>query len=126
VNVLPENNDICEVRVIHPEEVEEARKTLPEGEVSARMAELFKAMGDRNRLRILLCLGRGEMCVCDLSATLELSESLVSHQLRVLRNLHLVRFRKEGKMVFYSLDDQHVELLLKQGLDHVREEIGLD
>lgn len=123
---MPENNDICEVRVIHPEEVEEARKTLPEGEVSARMAELFKAMGDRNRLRILLCLGRGEMCVCDLSATLELSESLVSHQLRVLRNLHLVRFRKEGKMVFYSLDDQHVELLLKQGLDHVREEIGLD
>lgn len=123
---MPENNDICEVRVIHPEEVEEARKTLPEGEVSARMAELFKAMGDRNRLRILLCLGRGEMCVCDLSEALELSESLVSHQLRVLRNLHLVRFRKEGKMVFYSLDDQHVELLLKQGLDHVREEIGLD
>jgi len=123
---LPEDNDICEVRVIHPEEVEEARKTLPEDEVSARMAELFKAMGDRNRLRILLCLGRGEMCVCDLSAALELSESLVSHQLRVLRNLHLVRFRKEGKMAFYSLDDQHVELLLKQGLDHVREETGLD
>lgn len=123
---MPENNDICEVRVIHPEEVEAARKILPEDEVSARVAELFKAMGDRNRLRILLCLGRGEMCVCDLSAALELSESLVSHQLRVLRNLHLVRFRKEGKMVFYSLDDQHVELLLEQGLDHIREETGLD
>lgn len=109
----------------HPEEVELARKIMPKDEVSARMAELFKAMGDRNRLRILLCLSRGEMCVCDLSEALELSESLVSHQLRVLRNLHLVRFRKEGKMAFYSLDDQHVELLLKQGLDHVGEEIGL-
>jgi len=122
---LPKNDGICEVRVIHPEEVEEARKSLPEDEVSARMAELFKAMGDRNRLRILLCLVRGEMCVCDLSAALELSESLVSHQLRVLRNLHLVRFRKEGKMAFYSLDDRHVELLLRQGLDHVGEEAGL-
>lgn len=122
---MPKNDGICEVRVIHPEEVEAARETMPEDEVSARMAELFKAMGDRNRLRILLCLVHGEMCVCDLSAALELSKSLVSHQLRVLRNLHLVRFRKEGKMAFYSLDDRHVELLLRQGLDHVGEEAGL-
>jgi DNA-binding transcriptional ArsR family regulator len=91
---------------------------LPEATVE-RLAETFAALSDPTRLRIICSLAAGEMCVCDLAATLGVSASAVSHQLRLLRNLRLVRFRRAGKAVFYALDDDHVLTLLDQGLAHV-------
>lgn len=86
----------------------------------SRMAALFKAMGDPTRLRIVSALNLGERCVRDIALSVGLSQSAVSHQLKLLRDLHLVRTRKEGRRVYYSLDDDHVHSLFRQGLDHVR------
>jgi ArsR family transcriptional regulator, lead/cadmium/zinc/bismuth-responsive transcriptional repressor len=86
-----------------------------------RLAETFRALGDPTRVRILDALSKAELCVCDLAARLSLSESAVSHQLRLLRSLRLVRSRRAGRMVFYTLDDDHITGLFAQGLEHVRE-----
>jgi len=113
--------DVCDVRCIHRERVTAARaSTLLAGEYEA-MAALFKAMGDPNRLRILWALGAGEMCVCDLAALLTSSESAVSHQLRLLRQMALVNNRRQGQVLYYRLNDDHVHTLIHQALDHVRE-----
>lgn len=113
--------DLCQVRAIHGDRIERAAKNaLPEHEC-IRLSHLFKAMGDPTRLRILVALEEGEMCVCDLAAHLAISESAVSHQLRQLRQLHLVARRRQGPILYYSLDDDHVSRLLRLGLDHVRE-----
>ena len=87
------------------------------------IAEMFKILSDPTRVRILQCLFSGELCVCNIARLLKTSQSAVSHQLRILRANRLVKYRRHGKMVFYSLDDHHVELLLDQASDHVREEI---
>ncbi|WP_243546867.1 ArsR/SmtB family transcription factor [Pseudodesulfovibrio tunisiensis] len=86
------------------------------------LAELFKALGDYTRVRILFALSQSELCVCALAEVLEMSQSAISHQLRLLRAAKLVRYRKEGKNVFYALDDEHVRNLLTQGYDHILEE----
>lgn len=86
------------------------------------MAELFKALGDYTRVRILHALSVSELCVCALAEVLEMSQSAISHQLRLLRAARLVRYRKEGKNVFYALDDEHVEMLLNQGFAHISED----
>ena len=91
------------------------------GDSGTGLAETFRALGDPTRVRILDALSHGELCVCDLAAVLSLSQSAVSHQLRFLRSLRLVKPRREGRMVFYSLDDRHVVDLLQQGLRHVEE-----
>lgn len=88
-------------------------------EVSLRLAEIFKVLGDPTRLKLLGLLSANEMCVNDISDALSMTQSAISHQLRVLRNAHLVRFRREGKEALYSLDDEHVLVLLRQGLAHV-------
>ena len=119
-------SETCEERIIHPEKVNKAREGALSEETAKRLAETFKALGDQTRAKILHILSLEELCVCDISASLGVSESLVSHQLRVLRNLRLVRSRKEGKVVYYSLNDDHVSKLLGQGLDHVTEERHLD
>nr|WP_153726497.1 metalloregulator ArsR/SmtB family transcription factor [Heliorestis convoluta] len=85
------------------------------------LAQLFKALGDPTRVRILHVLSRGELCVCDLASLLEMSQSAISHQLRQLRHLGLLRYRKEGKMVYYQLDDQHMVKIFEEGLEHIRE-----
>jgi ArsR family transcriptional regulator len=85
------------------------------------LAETFKVLGDSTRVRILDALARAELCVCDLARLLGLSDSAVSHQLRVLRGMRLVRPRRDGKMIFYTLDDQHIVRLFEQGLEHVEE-----
>lgn len=113
------NKDVCEVQSVHQEKVARLRRSV-EGEDIVRLAEIFKAMGDGTRIRILHALSREELCVCDLVDFLQASQSAVSHQLRVLRNLRLVKFRKEGKMAYYSLDDEHIAMLLDQGLNHIR------
>ncbi|KJS20357.1 MAG: ArsR family transcriptional regulator [Clostridiaceae bacterium BRH_c20a] len=111
---------ICEVNCIHEEITNEVKKEmLAIGEIQS-LSAIFKAFGDPTRLRILHCLMQAEMCVCDLCFVLEMSQSAVSHQLRVLRNLRLVKHRKEGKNVFYSLDDDHIFKILAEGLEHVR------
>ena len=90
------------------------------------LAETFRALGDLTRVRMLDALARSELCVQDLAARLHLTESAVSHQLRLLRNMRLVRTRREGRLVFYALDDQHIVGLFEQGLEHVEEREGRD
>jgi ArsR family transcriptional regulator len=111
----------CQVRAIHEDAVQVARvSALPETEVE-RMAKLFKVLGDPTRTRILRSLTGGELCVCDISHVLDMSISSVSHQLRVLREQDLVKPRKAGKIVFYSLADPHVLALHDTALEHIRE-----
>ena len=115
------DDDACQVRVIHLDRVKQARENdLPARDL-ARLSSLFNALGDPTRLRLVLALRQGEMCVCDLAALLGVSESAVSHQLRRLRDLALVRARRDAQCLYYSLDDHHVAELLGIGLDHARE-----
>ncbi len=111
----------CQIRHIHTENVAKATGAIPKIEVIQNLADLFKALGDPTRLKIVTALLAVELCVCDLSAVCGLSESAVSHQLRILRNLRIVKYRRAGKIVYYQLDDSHVETLVKQSLEHIFE-----
>jgi len=114
-------SDVCEVYFVNEKHVEKARKAIsPEREVLA-VSEMFRNLGDPTRVKILQALAVEELCVCDLAKLLGVSESATSHQLRVLRSQKLVRFRREGKMAYYSLDDEHVDSLMRVVLRHVRE-----
>ena len=116
-------NDVpeCEVFQQDPEAVDAVVAGLAEPEELQDVADLFKVLGDPTRVKILQALWQHELCVCDLSGVLDMSVSAVSHQLRLLRAARLVAFRKDGKMVFYQLKDQHVQRLFEQALEHVRE-----
>ncbi len=114
-------DDRCRCRMIHADRVARAKGAALAGKEIDDLAQLFKAMGDPNRVRLLWALEQGEMCVCDLAAYLGVSESAVSHQLRLLRQLHLVANRRQGPVLYYRLDDDHVSRLLRVALDHVRE-----
>jgi DNA-binding transcriptional ArsR family regulator len=117
--------DVCEIYYVNEEHVRSARRVLsPEREILS-LAEIFRTLGDPTRVKILQALSVEEPCVCDLAKLLGISESATSHQLRVLRSQKLARFRKEGKMAFYSLDDAHIDSLMKEALRHVREGAGL-
>ena len=116
-----EGTDLCDCRVIHPERIEKARKEALAAEVSEDLCQIFKALADPTRLNILIALGQEEMCVCDLAALLGVSESAVSHQLRHLRTLRLVRNRRDGKILYYRLADEHVSELVRVALEHVLE-----
>ena len=114
-------SDLCETRVIHEEKIKQARdNALGVGDVDL-VTRTFKAMGDPTRLRILWALGLGELCVCDLAALHEITESAVSHQLRTLRHLDLVINRREGTILYYRLNDHHVSQLINMALEHVWE-----
>lgn len=110
-----------EFLVIHEDIVEKVKSELPPDEILYDLAELFKVFGDTTRIRILYALFESELCVNDMAQLLGLSQTAVSHQLRVLKNNKLVRFRKEGKIVFYSLDDDHVRSIIEMGMEHVEE-----
>lgn len=110
----------CDECVVHLEAVRAARRQIPPGPLLGDAASLFAALGDVTRLRIVAALAAQELCVCDLAAAIGQGESAVSHQLRVLRTLRLVRSRREGRRVYYTLDDDHVRLLYGQALDHAR------
>lgn len=110
-----------EFLVIHEDVVEKLKSELPPDEILYDLAELFKVFGDTTRIRILYALFESELCVNDMAQLLGLSQTAVSHQLRVLKNNKLVRFRKEGKIVFYSLDDDHVRSIIEMGMEHVEE-----
>ena len=109
----------CEIETIHPENVRLARAGLLDGDSAQTLAETFEALADPNRLRLISALFGQELCVCDLAAVLGMSQSAVSHQLRYLRALHLVRARKDGRVVYYNLDDDHIRDLFQRGLEHV-------
>jgi len=115
------NPDLCEKQCLHLDRVEQVRGGMLTDEAAEGLAEIFGLLGDRTRVRILHALTLGELCVCDISAVLGTTSSAVSHQLRLLRTAKLVKSRKEGKNVFYSLDDEHVRQLFDQGLEHVLE-----
>ena len=113
--------EVCNCSVIHQEAVNKVRANmLDEGQLFD-LAELFKIFGDSTRINILNALTISEMCVCDIAAALNMTQSAISHQLRVLKQSKLVKYRKEGKIVYYSLDDQHVNQILDQGLIHLNE-----
>jgi ArsR family transcriptional regulator len=120
---MPASADIdrCDCNVIHEDVVNAVREKLPKEELLLDLADLFKVFGDSTRVRIISALLHSEMCVCDIAALLGMTKSAISHQLRELRQSKLVKYRKEGKVVYYSLDDQHVETLFNQGLSHVSE-----
>ena len=116
-----QTEDRCQIRCIHQERVAQALASAPATSECDGLAQLFKAMGDCSRLRILQALAEEEMCVCDLAGYLGVSESAVSHQLRLLRQLRLVANRREGPVLYYRLADQHVSQLIRLALEHVRE-----
>ena len=113
--------DVCERRVIHEDRVARARDHLMNYPGIDAMADLFKAAADTGRLKIMLALAVQEMCVCDIAALLEVSESAASHQIRILRNMNLVKNRREGQVLYYRLVDDHVRQLVQVARDHVHE-----
>ncbi|MBT3311972.1 MAG: winged helix-turn-helix transcriptional regulator [Desulfobacterales bacterium] len=118
------NEDICDVRVIHMDKINRARsEEIPE-KFLERMTMTYKILGDPTRLRILMALKDNEMCVCDLAAFTGLTESAVSHQLRRLRDLSFVKKRRDGQILYYSIDDKHINELVEVGLTHVSEYFG--
>lgn len=113
--------DCCDQVFVHEELVEKVNKEMPEEEELYDLAELFKVFGDSTRIRILFVLFEAEVCVCDLAEVLHMTQSAVSHQLRILKQAKLVNARREGKSVFYSLADDHVRTIIAQGREHIEE-----
>lgn len=111
----------CEAVFVDEAKVAAVRKVLEPDGVLNHLAETFRALADPSRVKILSALAHEELCVCDLAKLLGVTQSAVSHQLRILRNLRLVKYRREGKSAYYSLDDHHIELLLNEGMKHVKE-----
>ncbi len=111
----------CETVQVHRDIVEKVNAEMPDEEVLYDLAELFKLFGDSTRIKILYVLFAAELCVCDIAQLLGMSQSAISHQLRALKQAKLVRYRREGKQVFYALADGHVRTILGQGMEHVGE-----
>lgn len=111
----------CSCTIIHDDVIEKVKEALPKDEILYDLAELFKAFGDSTRVKILCALFESEMCVCDLAAILGISQSAVSHQLRTLKSSRLVKFKKVGKVVYYSLEDDHIKHIFNEGFKHIIE-----
>jgi len=113
----------CDLHVLDADRVAQVREQMEPEPVFQELAETFAAMGDPTRVKIIFALSHSELCVCDLAALLGVSVSAVSHQLRLLRSLRIVKFRREGRLAYYSLDDHHITTLLSQGLEHVGDRV---
>lgn len=111
----------CDITVIHEDIIEKVRGSMPQEEDLFNLAEFFKVFGDTTRIRILYALFQSEMCVCDIAHLLGMTQSAISHQLRVLKQSKLVKFRKDGRVVYYSLDDDHIKAIFDQGYQHIQE-----
>ena len=105
----------------HLDIIDKVKKNMPKEETLFDIAELFKVFGDSTRMKIICCLFKSEMCVCDIAEIINATQSAVSHQLRVLKQAKLVKYRKEGKTVYYSLSDKHVEIIFNMALEHIEE-----
>jgi ArsR family transcriptional regulator len=114
-------DDTCEVTCINREKVAAVHEMMQTDGIVKKLAEIFKVLADPTRTRVLYALSQDELCVCDLACLLGKTQSAISHQLRVLRNLDLVKYHKEGKIAYYSLNDEHVRTLFREGLEHVME-----
>ncbi len=113
--------DRSECTVIHEEVIETVRESMPADELIIKLADTYKVFSDATRLRILFALGEEEMCVCDIATLLGMTMSAVSHQLRILKQTNLVKNRRDGKTVYYSIADSHVETILSNGMEHILE-----
>ena len=114
--------ECCETTEVHEELLKVVQEKMPEEERLYDLAELFKVFGDSTRIRILFVLFEAEVCVCDLAEALNMTQSAISHQLKILKQNKLVKSRREGKSIFYSLADGHVRTMIDQGMEHVEEE----
>ena len=122
--VMPGQNeplDCCEENRIQQDNLQKVQSDLPDDEILYDLAELFKVFGDSTRIKILYALFESEMCVCDIAQLLNMNQSAISHQLRILKQNQLVKSRREGKAVFYSLADGHVRTIINQGMEHIME-----
>jgi DNA-binding transcriptional ArsR family regulator len=121
-NMLDQNDvERCEYIHAHEDIIRKVTQEMPEDEILYDLAELFKIFGDSTRIKILYVLFESEMCVCDIAQLLNMTQSAISHQLRALKQSKLVKYRREGKTVFYSLADGHVRTIINQGMEHVAE-----
>ncbi|MFZ5800461.1 MAG: ArsR/SmtB family transcription factor [Candidatus Omnitrophota bacterium] len=121
---IKSKDSVCEVLCINKKKVAGVRKIMkPDGTI-IKLTQTFSALGDPTRIRIIFALSKEELCVCDIAQLLGMSHSAISHQLRVLRNMDLVKFRKAGKVVYYYLDDNHIRNLFEESLEHIEEEQG--
>lgn len=114
-------DDACEVNVVDARKVTAVRRKMHSADAVQLLADTFRVLGDPTRVKIVFALSNEELCVCDLATIVGASQSAVSHSLRVLRQMELVRYRKQGKIAYYSLDDEHIARLIDEGFDHVRE-----
>ena len=115
------NDDACEVNVVDARKVTSVRRKMHPAAAVQLLAETFRVLGDPTRVKIVFALAQEELCVCDLATIVGASQSAVSHSLRALRQMDLVRYRKQGKIAYYSLDDDHIAGLIKEGFEHVHE-----
>ena len=120
------SDEFCSCDLVHENVIEMVKQKMPQEEKLYDLAELFKVFGDTTRVKIISALLEAEMCVCDIAELLNMSQSAISHQLRVLRQARLVKYRKEGKVVFYSLNDEHIKSMFNQGLEHILEPRGYE
>lgn len=120
---MPHDHDLpeCEYMHVHNDIVQKVTDEMPDEDLLIDLSELFKIFGDSTRIRILYCLFENEMCVCDIATLLRMTQSAISHQLSLLKKSKLVKYRRDGKTVFYSLADSHVRAILDQGIEHVME-----
>lgn len=118
---MPTNDQdaVCEIYCIHEDAVLDLKNRMPGKDMIHDLAETFRVLGDPTRVKIIYALSQKELCVCDIAAIIGMNQSAVSHQLRLLRNLRLVKFRKEGKIVYYSIDDKHILNLFSEGMEHI-------
>ena len=117
------NFEGCSCTVIHHDVVKKVKEKMPENNIINHVSEFFKVFGDQTRIKIIVALLESRMCVCDLACLLEMTQSAVSHQLRVLKQNRLVKYSKEGKVVYYSLDDEHIKNIFNEGMIHILEKI---
>lgn len=111
----------CDFIYVHEEVVNQVLEVMPTDEELQSLADFFRIFGDSTRIRILYALSQSELCVCDIASLLGMGQSAISHQLRILKQMRLVKFRREGKSVLYSLADGHIETILEQGMEHIGE-----
>ncbi|MFQ8775962.1 metalloregulator ArsR/SmtB family transcription factor [Finegoldia sp. BIOML-A2] len=115
------NDEKCEVTLIHEDNVKKTINELPDDELIADLSDMFKIFGDQTRVKILMALESGELCVCDIAAVMNMSQSAISHQLRVLKQSNIVKTRRQGKVVYYSISDDHVKEIFDIAIVHVQE-----
>lgn len=116
-----QQSEMCECDHVHPEVVAHVKEVMEDTEVLYALSDFFKVMSDSTRMRIMAVLDSAELCVCDLSEALNMTKSAVSHQLKILKDAQLVKFRRDGKNVFYTLKDDHVKTILEMGIAHIKE-----